>query len=265
MRAITTLAIAALFVTAIPAAAQDVRMSDNDIKALVEQLRGSRERFEDALDGSFKSSVIRGESGEVDVNRFLDDLETNVNNVKDRFTDDYAASTEVLTFLKQCTQISGFMARQPGAFKGKSEWDTLATQLGTLARHYGTSFPTGANATARRMNDKEVAAAVDAIGKSADRFRNAAKNALKTAKADPALSTTIEREGKALTSAAKTLKSRVSGHKPASNEAKLMFDQAAKVEAFAKQTPAIGTAESIWGEVATNLEKVRQAFTVAGK
>ena len=265
MKTITTFVVAVLVATAIPAAAQDVRLSDNDLKALVEQVRSSRERFEDALDGSFKSSVIRGDSGEVDVNKFLDDLETNLNNVKERFTGDYAASTEVHTFLKQCSQISGFMMKQPDGFKGKSEWDALAVQLGTLARQYGASFPLTASATARRMNDKEVAAATDAIGKSADKFRDAAKNMLKQAKADPALSSTIEREGKALTEAAKTLKSRLSDHQPASNEARALFDQAAKVEAFARQTPAIGTTGAEWNELTTSLEKVRQAFAVGSR
>ena len=240
-------------------------MSDNDIKALIEQVRNARERFEDALEGGFKSSVIRGDAGELDVNRFLDDLETNANNIKDRFSNDYAASTEVLTFLKQCTQISGFMAKQPGGFRGKSEWEAFAAQVSSLGRQYGASFPVGANTTARRMNDKEVAAAADAVGKGADQFRNAAKNALKQAKADPALSATIEKEGKALTNAAKALKSQVGGHKPASNEAKLLLDQAAKVEAFAKQTPAIGTAEANWTPIAASLEKIRQAFTIAAK
>ena len=262
---ITTITGVALLTFATPASAQDVRLSDTDMKARIEQIRNLRERFEDALDGGFKRSIIRGASGEVDVNRYLDDLERNINNVKDRFSNDYAASNEVLTVLKQCSEINGFMSSQPGTFKGKSEWDAFAAELGTLAGHYGTSFPVTANATARRMNDKEVATAADAVGKAADAFRNAARNALKQAKADPALSTTIDREGKALTNAAKALKSRVGDHKPASNEAKLLFDQAAKVEAFAKGMPAIGAAASLWSPVAASLEKIRQAFVVGPK
>ena len=59
------------------AAAGD-RLSDKDVKALLETLDNSRDRFEDQLDGKLKNGIVRGPRGEVNVRRYLDDLQENV-------------------------------------------------------------------------------------------------------------------------------------------------------------------------------------------
>ena len=56
--------------------------------------------------------------------------------------------------------------------KGRSEWDRQAANLKRLAEAYGTTFPFAEGATARRMNDKETAAAAAAIATAADRFKS---------------------------------------------------------------------------------------------
>src|SRR5262245_58059555 len=79
------------------------RLSDKDVKALLEQVDQNRDKFKDNLDSSIKDATLRGPSGEVDVSKFLDDYKDNVNKAKDRFTDDYSASSEVATVLHQAT------------------------------------------------------------------------------------------------------------------------------------------------------------------
>ena len=70
---------------AVPAVAAD-RPSDKDVKQLLERIDHERDRFEDQLDGKLKRSIVRGPGGEVDVERYLDDLQDNVDKLKDRFT-----------------------------------------------------------------------------------------------------------------------------------------------------------------------------------
>lgn len=64
-------AIAALVATPV---AHAERLSDKDIRALLERVDHDRDRFEDQLDGKLKRSIIRGPGGEVHVERDLDKI-----------------------------------------------------------------------------------------------------------------------------------------------------------------------------------------------
>jgi hypothetical protein len=155
------------------ASAQTERMTDKDVKSLLEAVDNGRDRFEDQLDGKLKGSIVRGPAGEVNVGRFLDDLQENTGNLKGRYNEKYAASSEVATVLRQASTIQRFMQQQPPGFKGASEWDHLAGTLTRLAGAYGTTFPTDQNAPVRRINDSEAAAAAEQVAKQLDQFMNA--------------------------------------------------------------------------------------------
>ena len=119
------------------------RLNDRDVKSLIDRVNDERDRFEDQLDGKLKSSVLRGPCGEVNVSRFLDDLQENVGKLKDRFKPDYAASAEVTTVLRQASDIQRFMAKQPANYDGASEWKRLEASLTELATAYQPSCPFG--------------------------------------------------------------------------------------------------------------------------
>src|SRR4051812_1460166 len=173
---LTAALLGCLSVFAGAASAQTVdRLTDKDVKGLIEAVDNGRDRFEDQLDGKLKDTILRGPNGEVNVARFLDDLQENTGRLKDRFTTEYAASAEVATVLRQSTSIAAFMNQKPG-IKGSSEWDHLAANLGRLAAVYGTTFPLegdARDAPVRRISDGEAAKAALAIEGQADQFKNA--------------------------------------------------------------------------------------------
>ena len=117
------------------------RLSDDDVRAVFERIDWERDRFEDQLDGRLKRSILRGPGMEVSVERFLDDLQENLDKLKARFTAEYAASAEVTGLLNQAASIQQFMSTQPPDMDGASEWNRLADSLGVLASIYGTVMP----------------------------------------------------------------------------------------------------------------------------
>ncbi len=172
-RAQITLLVSALTAWAVPGFAQaPERVSDKDVKALIDQVDEGRDKFEGNLDGKFKGSTLRGPTGETKVSAALQDYQDNTQKLKDRFTPDYSASAEVTTVLKQSTAINAFMERSESSMKGRSEWDSQVGTLKRLAQSYGTAFPLADGATVRRMNDKETAATATAIATAADRFKS---------------------------------------------------------------------------------------------
>ena len=139
----TILLVSALSLWSMPALAQvrPERLSDKDVKTLIDQVDEGRDKFEGNLDGKFKGSTVRGPSGETKVAGALQDYQDNTQKLKDRFTPDYSASAEVATVLKQSTAIDTFMQGSPSAMKGRSEWDRQTANLKHLAEAYGTTFP----------------------------------------------------------------------------------------------------------------------------
>jgi hypothetical protein len=246
-----------------PAFAAD-RLRDKDVKDLMERIDHERDRFEDQLDGKLKDSIIRGSNGEVNVGKFLDDLQDNVGKMKDRFKPDYAASTEVETVLRQGTSVQKFMATQPPNFGGASEWNRLSGSLGELAAVYATSFPLAEGAHPRRMNDEEVRHLADDVANSADRFKDALDNTLKQ---DTTIDkTTRENAVKAaelLKKDAEKLSSTIGDEKPASGEAQALLQHAAAIRAGG-HTAAPATQAS-WMSIETGLGKIAEAFKLPAR
>ncbi|HKW00644.1 MAG TPA: hypothetical protein VJN96_12510 [Vicinamibacterales bacterium] len=232
------------------------RPPDKDIKALIEQVEQNRDKFEGNLSGDLKNSKLRGPNGEMDVSDFLKDYKDNINKLKDRFTDDYSASTELATVLQQGTRIDVYMKNAPINTKGRSEWDREAASLKSLAEAYGTTFPTPEGAPVRRINDKETAQSADAIKTAADHFKDNIDKNSTVPKADR---DSAKKEVEKLSKLADAVKSRASDGKPASAEFQQLVTQTAKVQSWIDAHP-VPAASADWLDVQQQMTKLRQAF-----
>lgn len=259
MRLLATVMALAVSLPAV-AHAQAERMSDKDVKALMDTIHDRRDRFEDALDGEFKHSVLRGPSGEVDVEHFLDDFQNNVLTMRDRYRSDYAASQEVTTVLGQGSAIERHMRQQGAGMKGTSEWDATAADLKRLAAAYSTTFPLPEGAAARRLGDKEVAAAAEMISSQAGQLETDIERGAKTLpEADRAEATSMAHVADALSKDAKELKKRVSDGKPSSAQARAVIDAANKLDGYLAGK-SLGAANSTMAEIKGSLNKISQGF-----
>jgi hypothetical protein len=241
----------------LPALAQapPERLSDKQVKTLIDQVDEGRDKFEGNLDGKFKGSTLRGPSGETKVEGALQDYQDDTKKLQDRFTSDYAASAEVATVLKQSNAIGTFMQDSPSAMKGRIEWDRQTTNLRHLAEAYGTTFPIPDGAATRRMNDKETAGAAAAITEAADRVKDEIDNDKTLPKSER------EAAGKdveVLIKLADAVKDRTNDGKPATAELRQLVEQVARVQTFIAMHPM--TTLSNWQAVQTSLATLRQAF-----
>src|SRR6476660_10283551 len=93
----------AVSLLSIPALAQapPERLSDKQVKTLIDQVDEGRDKFEGNLDSKLKESTLREPNGETKVEGALQDYQDDTKKLQDRFTSDYAASAEVATVLKQ--------------------------------------------------------------------------------------------------------------------------------------------------------------------
>jgi hypothetical protein len=233
------------------------RLSDRDVQQIVDDVNRARDRFEDQLDGSIKSSIVRGPAGEVSVSRYLDDLQENVAHLRERFSSSYAASKEAEIVLQQGTEIQRYMSTQPDRFKGQSEWDTLAMQLGRLAAAYRTTFPLPPGAVVRRMNDAEVASTADQAAKRASELKDqiGRESGLPKTARDAA-----RKDVDAFIKQAKTVKSRASDAKPATAEMRELMTRAATLQSFVESQTLLPGTVGAWSALGTPLEALQQAY-----
>ena len=256
-----TVVFAALVSLCLPAAARSAdRLTDKDVKSLVERINDGRDRFEGALDDKLKNGILRGAAGEVNVKEFLNDFQESIDRLKERLKPEYAASSEAGTVLRQASQISNFFKQQPAGTRGESEWNRLSSDLTALATAYGTDFPLPENATIRRIGDREVAASADAVAKAADKVKQTLDNELKKDKTIPKTQReTLVGEADQLSKDAKLLRDRVKDGDPSSAEAQRLLAQAAKVQSLHGNYKAPMAAGALGG-VRARLLSIASAF-----
>jgi hypothetical protein len=259
MRSFITLAVA--IATAVPAVAAN-RLTDKEVKALVAKVEDGRDRFDDALDGKLKNSILRGPGGEVDVDRFLNDFQESIDRLEERLAPGYAASQEAQTVLRQATAIDRFFREQPGGTKGESEWNRLAADLQILAAAYGTGFPLAENAAVRRMGDREVAATLEEVAKAANRLGKTLDADLKRdAAVDKPTREGIVDEARQLEKDAKAARNRVKDGKPSSAEADQVLARAATLQTFIAGHQVPGSAP-VWSDISGYLRQIGDAYHV---
>ena len=255
--AVTFLAVA-LALSSLPAFAQAApeRLSDKDVKTLIDEVDTGRDKFEGNLDSQFKGATLRGANGETKVAAALQDYQDNTKKLQDRFNSDYSASAEVATVLKQSTRINTFMEGQQAGMKGRSEWDRQVLNLKRLAEVYGTTFPLTEGATVRRMNDKEAAAAAAGVAAAASAFKNDLGKDSTLAKPDKEAA---KKDVELLIKQANAVKSRTGDGKPATGEVRQLVEQVAKVQGFVDAHP-MPAAMTNWQSLQASLGKLQQAF-----
>src|SRR3954468_1742866 len=182
-----------------------VRLSDQQIKKLIDQVWDARDTFEGNLDDSVKESMMKTATTDAKVLSVLQDLQDNAGKLRDRFKPDYAAGAEAETLLKQATMIGTAMERAR-ITKGRSQWDQLAASLKSLGGVYGTTFPLPEGASVRRMNDGQTAAAAGTIASSADEIKKQIDKSKELAAPDKKAG---KQAADALAKAANTLKSKL--------------------------------------------------------
>ena len=243
---------------AVPGFAQaPERLSDKDVKALIDQVDEGRDKFEGNLDGQFKGSTLRGPAGETKVAGALQDYQDNTKKLQERFTADYSASAEVTTVLKQSTSIDTFMQGSSSAMKGRSEWDRQVVEPqapGGGLRHHVSPARRRHGPPDERQGD----------GGRGRVSRHGGGSLQETTSARPTRSRSPSGTPPRRTSRCWSSRPIRSSHassdgKPATGEVRQLVEQAAKVQTFVDAHP-IPTAVTNWQAVQTSVGKLQQAF-----
>jgi len=239
------------------------RLTDKEVVDLLASVENNRSKFEAALDKDLKNTVLQGARGQVNTNEFLDDLQDQVTRTRERFKQDYSASSEVITLLDYSTRLDRWVKAQPAGFRGSSEWDPFASDLRRLAMAYNTSMPMPANGMARRFNDAELVAAAAAVEKLCDPFRHELEVSLTANKAvTPESRQKTLQQVDTLKSHAHALNQSLANKEKGVAEAYALIKQALIIVDWISKNPLSSAAGAAWTPLRGELGKVALAYEV---
>jgi hypothetical protein len=249
-----------------PATATE-RLTDQEVKALLESIEKRRAAFEAALDEKLKNSTIKGERGEVKTNQFFDDLQDQVKRTRDRFSSDYSASSEVLSLLQLATRLNAWASTQPAGFRGSGEWDALATDFRHLAAVYNSALlrprQQGLGAQARRINDAELVTVAASVEKNMDAFRSAYDSALTANTAlTPASRKTAIQNVDAMKNSARALHAALEKKEKGVAEANALLRGSVVMADATLKLPSNSSAAAAWTPVREDLAKIVLAYEI---
>ena len=236
------------------------RLTDQEVKTLLEGIERKRSAFEAALDDKLKNSTIKGARGQVNVNEFFDDLQDQVERTRERFASNYSASSEVLSLLQFAARLDTWASTQPAGFRGSREWDALATDFRRLSAVYNSALlrpeQQALGAQARRLNDAELVTAAANFDKNMDAFRTAYDSALaaNTALTPESRQTAIQNVD-AMKTSAKALHTALGKKQKGVAEADALLKGSADTFDATLQLPPNSSAAAAWRRFARNCQK----------
>ncbi len=237
------------------------RMTDEQVKRLVQDIDGGFEVWKQALEKKdLDDVVISSAERTVKVKDFLKDFEKSIDQLKDRFRPDYAATPEVLTLLRRGTDVEMRNRRQ--GLTPDSAWVALAAKLAALARAYSVGWPIeGMDVRPARLNDGELAAKVAQLETAAKQLRGDSEKAAKANKSvDKPSRESLKGSIQQLEQMAKDVRSRIKDDMPAAVEVGQLFSQAGKVRDALTALSLASAVGPSWQGVDSGIAVLARAF-----
>jgi hypothetical protein len=237
------------------------RMTDKEVKKLMETIEKDVEHFTKAMDSQYRKATIRSARSEVDIATYLKNLKDLAKTMKSSFDSKYPANDEVLAFLRYAEPIQARHTRGDTLFGAEKEWPRLSGDIVRLSVEYNVRWDSNPDDwNAQRINDKEVGRVLESFRKSIGDFKkdldNAAKKAdVATAERKKALDTVKHME-----EASKDVKKAMDKGTNASGALALLTSSVEETKSFISRNGLAYAVASSWGAVERSWGLVHSAF-----
>jgi hypothetical protein len=255
--------LAGLFVAA--QAQQPYRLSEREVKNLLDRIDKGAESFRRSMDKALDRSRFDGTKAEDNINKFIKDFTDATDTLKSKFDDDRTAASSVEEVLRRGADIDNFMLRHRVRPRAQSDWRELRGSLDELARAYNVSWSwTGLSNRPYRISDEQLGVLLGRIETSADRFRKSLNDALdKTAFNKTSAEDDINQFVKEFERATDHLKKRFNSKETAAADVEEVLRRAARIDVFLRQHKLTLRAQEDWAELRSGLESLAQAYSVS--
>ncbi|HRH43698.1 MAG TPA: hypothetical protein PKY82_18855 [Pyrinomonadaceae bacterium] len=116
------------------------RVSDRQVKTLINRIETKTNTFRQSIDRSLDNSNINGTNREDNINSFVENFENSTNSLKDNFNVNRSTNNDVQEVLNRAVLINRFMQNNSLNRTTQNQWKSIRTDLNTLANYYRVSW-----------------------------------------------------------------------------------------------------------------------------
>jgi len=242
-------------------AGQGTRMTDKQVKKLLETIEKDVELFTKAMDSQYRKAILRSADSEVEVEFYLKNLKDLAKKMKNSFDSKYPANDEVLAFLRYAEPIQSRHARGDSLFGAEKEWPRLTGDIVRLSTEYNIRWAGNPDTwNARRINDKEVKPALESLQKSIGDFKKDLDKAVKKSDVTDTERKKVLDTVKRMEGAAKDIKKDFDKKRDASGALALLASSVEETKNFISSKGIDYAVASSWAAVERNWGLVSSAF-----
>ncbi|HST20848.1 MAG TPA: hypothetical protein VLR90_07015 [Blastocatellia bacterium] len=248
-------------------ARQSYRLTEKEMKALLERIERGADRFRNSLGKMLDVSALDDTKAEDNINHFVKEFEAATDHLKHRFDDDHSAAGDVEEVLRRAARIDGFMTRRGMNSRAQEDWAALRRNMDELATAYNVSWSwDGVSSSPFRLNDEQVKTLMGRIERDADSFRKSLNDALdKTDFNGTKAEDNINDYVKEFEVATDHLKDRFGKKRSAANDAQEVLERAARIDAFMHNHSLTERAQNDWSRLRASLDELATAYGVSWK
>lgn len=248
-------------------AQQPYRLSEEQMKNLLERIEKGADSFRDSLKNALSQSRYDDTRAEDNINQFVKDFESATDQLEGRFNDHRAASASVLEVLNRAASIENFMLRHRLTGRAQSDWAYLRKNLNELAAAYNVSWSwAGLSNRPYRISENQVKNLLERLEKGADSFRSSLNDALgKSRFDDTRAEDNINQFVRDFEAATDRLESRFNDDRSASASVQEVLRRAGTIDNFMRRYSHTLTprAHRDWTDLRRNLDELAQAYGVS--
>lgn len=263
---IAMLAVVSLLGLATSARAQSpYRLSEREVKNLLERIEQNADRFRSSLADALDRSRLDDSRSEDNINQFIKDFEAATDQLEARFNDSQSASGLVEDVLKRAVVIDNFMMRHRIMSRAQDDWLQLRGNLDELSQAYNVQWNwTGVLTSAYRVNDKQVENLLERMEKNAERFRRSLDSALDRSRLDDTnREDDINQFVKDFGVATDRLEDRFGKKQSAAGDVEEVLNRAMQIENFMRRHRLTSRAQEDWNVLRSNLDELALAYNVS--
>jgi hypothetical protein len=240
------------------------RLSEQEVKNLLDRIEKGTDRFRANVDSALDASRYNGSTAEDHINMLIKAFESATDRLENRFDDHQSAAGLAEEVLKQGVLIDYFMMRHPLTSRAQSDWLQIRGELDRLAQAYQVHWTwIGQMTSAYRVNDKQVESLLERIENDANRFRASLDAALDRSRLDDTnAEDTINQFVKDFEAATDRLEDRFNEKTTASGDVENVLKRAAFIDRFMKRHLLNVGVQSDWSRLRLDLDQLSHAYRV---
>lgn len=246
------------------------RVSDRQVRVILQRLERSSTRFRGTLDTALDRSRIDGTRAEDDLNSIVRDFDNATTQLKDRFGHRRDVASDVDNVLRRAAPINDFMNRNSVNAQTQNAWTSVRSDLSSLANVYGVSWqwnrqaPPVNTAGSSRLSDSELNQLIRRIETGGNTFRSSLTNAFGQRRYDRTNNQSNTNDAvRDFKNATDQLRQRFDARQSIAADVEHLLEHAAPIDTYMRNNRLTNRAENDWSTLRGDLNTLAGAYNLS--